>query len=325
MRTLALAQAWLDEGGDAAYFQAATNPDIEQRLRAEGVEVTCQPAEPGSDADAASLIRFASARKAPWIVLDGYHFDDRYQGLVKQAGLRLLLLDDVGGSRHYYADLVLNQDLNAAKSLYDNREPYTKLLLGTKYVLLRREFRQYLRKPRDFGVHPATLLVTMGGSDPDNVTAKVIEALVESSHNDLQTTVVIGPSNPNGPSLEAAVTGYPRIRLLRSPPNMSELMARCDAAITAGGSTVWELAFFAVPSIVLVIAENQQPCADYLRAQAACLVLNGAESSRPKALAEAIDWFLDNPQWRAASGARFSAMVDGRGAARVCEAMKAAT
>ncbi|MGA2257536.1 MAG: UDP-2,4-diacetamido-2,4,6-trideoxy-beta-L-altropyranose hydrolase, partial [Thermoguttaceae bacterium] len=195
MRCLALAQAWQDEGGDVAYFQAETTSGIEQRLRAERVEVVYQPVEPGSDADAESLIRFAATRQARWIVLDGYHFDTRYQRLVKEAGLRLLLLDDTGASGHYYADLVLNQDLNAAESLYGNREPYTKLLLGTKYVLLRREFCRCPRKPRDFGDRPRTLLITMGGSDPGNVTLQVIEAVVQLRRDDLQALVVIGPSN----------------------------------------------------------------------------------------------------------------------------------
>jgi spore coat polysaccharide biosynthesis predicted glycosyltransferase SpsG len=101
-------------------------------------------------------------------------------------------------------------------------------------------------------------------------------------------------------------------------------MAQCDAAITAGGSTVWELAYFAAPSIVLVIAENQRACGESLRAQEACLVLDGAESNRPQVLAEAIDRFLDDAPLRAACSARFSALVDGRGAERVCAAMKAA-
>ena len=205
MRTLALAQAWQDGGGDVAYFEAVF-----------------QHVEPGSDADAEGLARLAAARQASWIVLDGYHFDDRYQRVVKEAGHRLLVLDDVGASSHYYADLVLNQDLNAAESLYGNREAYTRLLLGTKYALLRREFRECPRKPRDFGSRPRTLLVTMGGSDPDNATLQVIEALVQSGRDGLQAMVVIGPSNPHGPSLEAATKGCPGIRLLRSPANMPE-------------------------------------------------------------------------------------------------------
>jgi UDP-2,4-diacetamido-2,4,6-trideoxy-beta-L-altropyranose hydrolase len=323
MRTLALAQAWQDEGGAAAYFQAATTPVIEQRLRAERVEVVSQNVEPGSGADADALIRTAAAERAPWVVLDGYHFDDRYQRRVKEAGFRLLLVDDLGQSGHYCADLVLNQDLNAAAALYVDREPYTKLLLGTDYVLLRREFRSYPPQPRDFSDRPQTLLVTMGGADPNNVTLQVVEALVRSGRKELQVLVVIGPSNRHGASLEAAAKECSSIRLLRSPPDMPRLMAQCGAAITAGGSTVWELAYFAVPSVVLVIAENQRPCAEQLRAREACLVLDDVEG-RPQLLAEAIDRLLEDPQQRALCSARFSALVDGRGAERVCAAMRGA-
>ena len=102
-------------------------------------------------------------------------------------------------------------------------------------------------------------------------------------------------------------------------------MAQCDAAITAGGSTVWELAYFAVPSIVLVVAENQRPCAERLQAGEACLVPDDAERDHSLVLAASIERFLDDPQRRAACSSRFSALVDGRGAERVCAAMKAAS
>lgn len=324
IRTLALVQAWQEGGGKAIYFQAATTPGIEQRLRSEQVEVVSESMEPGSDADAEALLRLAAAKRSSWIVLDGYHFTDRYQRLVKQGGFRLLLLDDAGDCGHCYADLVLNQDLNADESLYEKRESYTKLLLGTNYVLLRREFRHSSRTPRTFEGHPRTLLVTMGGSDPDNATLRVIRALPPSVHDDRQVVVVIGPSNPHQPSLEAAAKNCRGIHLVQSPPNLPELMARCDVAITAGGGTVWELAYFGVPSIVLVIAENQRRCAERLRANDACLVLDDVESDGRR-FRELIGRFLDNAQRCAECSRNFSALVDGRGANRVCEAIKAAS
>jgi UDP-2,4-diacetamido-2,4,6-trideoxy-beta-L-altropyranose hydrolase len=325
MRTLALAQAWQDAGGSAAYFQAASTPAIEQRLREERFEVVCQSTEPGGAADSEGLLRTAAALRAPWVVLDGYHFDDPYQLRVKQAGLRLLLLDDLGNRRHYWADLVLNQDLNADESLYVNREPYTKLLLGTNYVLQRREFRNAPRIPRASCDRPKTLLVTMGGSDPDNVTLKVIEALVSAGELGLQAWIVIGPGNSHGPSLEAAAAGCRWIQLMRSPSNLPALMSQSDMAITAGGSTVWELAYFGVPSIVLIIAENQRPCAERLGACEACLVLDAACIGQPGLLAGAIGRLLGDGQLRTAYSSRFSALVDGRGAERVLAAMKEAS
>ena len=109
MRTLALAQAWQDEGGNAMYFQAESALGIRQRLQTEGVPSTLEALQPGSDADAERVVRFALERNAAWIVLDGYQFTERYQRLLKEAGLRILLLDDLGSCGHYWADVILNQ------------------------------------------------------------------------------------------------------------------------------------------------------------------------------------------------------------------------
>ena len=99
-------------------------------------------------------------------MLDGYHFRGDYQRAVKQAGQSLLALDDFGHAEHYWADIVLNQDLNAEESLYRNRESYTRLLLGPNYVCLRREFRCCPRPQRQFTGPARKLLVTLGGGIP---------------------------------------------------------------------------------------------------------------------------------------------------------------
>ena len=163
----------------------------------------------------------------------------------------------------------------------------------------------------------------MGGSDPNNATLDVLQVLAAILRNDSQILAILGPSNPHGPSLQAAVKKCPRAQLLQNPPNLPELMAACDMAITAGGGTVWELAYFGVPSIVLVIAENQRPCAEELKARQACLVVDGLAGEPTDALAAAIGRFLESPDERATCAARFSAMVDGLGAVRVCATMKA--
>jgi spore coat polysaccharide biosynthesis predicted glycosyltransferase SpsG len=110
-------------------------------------------------------------------VVDGYHFTGEYQKAVKQEGLSLLVVDDFGHAEHYWADVVLNQDMNAEECLYRSREPYTRLLLGPEYVCLRREFRRLPRVPRQSNGAACKLLVTLGGSDPGNVSELVIQSL----------------------------------------------------------------------------------------------------------------------------------------------------
>ena len=320
MRCLALAQAWQDRSGRVVYAMATRVPGIEARLRAENIEVVTLPVRPGSAEDAAATAEAAKVHGAEWIVLDGYHFDGNYQRAIKEAGLRLMVLDDYGHAEHYWADLVLNQDTNAEEDLYCNREPATRLLLGLQYVLLRREFRQSRPPHHAIPQVARKLLVTLGGSDPPNATLKVIRALGEIGPDDLETVVLVGPANPHWADLEAAAhQRQDRLRLVRNARNVPEFMAWCDMAVTAGGSTVWELAFFAVPSIVLILAENQKHSTRLLHQQGACLVLGDSNEVSSSVLAAAISEVSRDFPGRSALSERIGALVDGRGVDRVCE------
>ncbi len=329
MRTLALAQAWQDEGGKVAYAVTSCPAGVEERLLQEDIEVVRLSPQAGSVDDARATAEAARERGACWVVLDGYHFGGDYQEVVKRGSRSLLAVDDFGHAGHYWADVVLNQDLNAEEGLYRNREPYTRLLLGPDFVCLRREFRRHpqagTRRPQRPTTGPVRrLLVTLGGSDPGNVTLQVLQALAASGYRELETIVLIGPSNRHGASLEAEVQRHGNaVRLLRNPPNIPELMAWCDAAITAGGSTLWELACFAVPCLVLVIAANQGPCARKLHDQQACKVLGEAADFDSAVLAAEISVFLRDAPLRAILGQKFAALVDGRGAQCACDAMRA--
>ena len=238
MRCLALAQAWQDAGGQVTFLSAALPPGLESRLNAEGMTLVTL------DADAAQTALVAQELGADWVVLDGYHFDAGSQRALKDAGARLLVLDDNGDSDAYSADLVLNQNVHARAEWYASRAPDTRLLLGTRYALLRREFRVRHDRPRGTPKVARKVLVTLGGSDPDNVTLKVLDALALIRAESLDVTVVVGGGSPHRASLEDAAARMPfPVRVVVNAANMPELMAWADVAISAAGSTVWELAF----------------------------------------------------------------------------------
>ncbi len=143
MRCLALAQAWQDKGGQATVAMALAAPSIQARLEAEGLGIKRITAQVGSAEDAAQVIQIARQLQAAWVVIDGYRFTGSYQQALKDAGLGLVCIDDEATAEHYYADVILNQNLHADAGLYAKREGYTRLLLGTRYALLRREFRRW--------------------------------------------------------------------------------------------------------------------------------------------------------------------------------------
>ena len=130
------------------YAMASCSADVPERLQSENVEIVHLACEPGSVQDALATVEAARSRGSDWIVLDGYHFDAQYQVAIKNSGLKLLVLDDFGALGRYVADIIVNQDPIADERLYAGREPHTRLLLGTDYTFLRREFRQHPRPQR---------------------------------------------------------------------------------------------------------------------------------------------------------------------------------
>jgi UDP-2,4-diacetamido-2,4,6-trideoxy-beta-L-altropyranose hydrolase len=318
MRCLALAQAWHDAGGHCVFAMAETTPAVERRLREESIDVEQLSAEVGTAEDAKETARLAGRKNASWIVVDGYRFGSAYQLEIKAAGFKLLFVDDNVHADTYSADLVLNQNLHATASLYAKREPYTVLLLGPRYAMLRREFRRWRDWRREIPPVGRKILVTMGGSDPGNLTIRAIDALQQLSNPALKTSVLVGGSNPHLRLVEAAIQETESsIRLITDAPTVGELMAEADVAITGAGTTFWEMCFLGLPSILLVLAENQEGVAAAAdKMGAACSLGPGAEVSA-SAIASKLAELLNSSEKRTNQSEKGRKLVDGRGAERV--------
>ncbi len=318
MRCMAIAQAWQNNDGQVIFAIATPATPIETRLASEGMDVVRLSVEPGSAEDARQTASLAQKMGATWVVVDGYHFGSEYQQIIKDSELSLLFIDDYGHARDYWADFVLNQNIYAHESLYPNRSPDTQLLLGTRYTLLRREFLRWQGWRREIPEVARKVLVTLGGSDPDNVTLKVIQALQLVEIEKLEVVVVVGGSNPHFEQLQAAVEElrFP-ISLKRNVMNMPELMARADLAIAAGGSTAWELAFMGLPSILLVLADNQRAIAQKLGRMGVAIDLGWHRDVGMEEIAETIARSLESGNRRREMAASSQKLVDGEGSARV--------
>lgn len=328
MRCLALAQAWQASGGRCVFAMAQSTPAVESRLREQGIDVEHLGALAGSTEDARQTADIASNNEAVWIVVDGYQFDFRYQAAIKAFGFNLLLLDDNGHAAPYSVDLILNQNFHARPELYAQRDPSTQLLLGPRYAMLRKEFRAWRGWHRDNVAAAKKILITMGGSDPDNATCLVIEALKSITVNreknlNLETTVLVGGSNPHLAEVEKLIASEKSpMRLIVDAPNVGEWMAWADIAISGAGTTVWELCFLGLPSLLLVLAPNQEEvaaAAERMNIAWSLGNLSDLNSSitTQKIIAEKISALLNSFDVRMAQSRNGQKLVDGRGAERV--------
>jgi len=322
MRCMALAQAWQDAGGRVMFAMAESTPALDKRLGAEGIDVVHLEVRPGSDSDANRVIELAHERDASWTVVDGYQFAGEYQRAIKSSGQKLCFIDDNGHCEDYSADIVLNHNAHAREGLYPNRASHTELLLGAGYALLRREFRRWRTWQREIPALGTKILVTVGGSDPNNVTLRVMEALQLVKVENLQAVIVVGGSNPNTGSIEHASRQAGRfVKVVSDVTNMPELMAWADLAIAAAGIVSWEICALGLPAILFPVAPNQQATAEHLRNLGAAHVISGIGTCSAIDLANEIIQFLHSFEDRKRISETANELVDGLGCERVVAAL----
>lgn len=314
MRCIALGEALQDIGSTVVFLVSANTPSLKRRLGEEQMDMQQLSAKPYGRDDAQETAEHAKKIAAEWVVVDGYHFDAAYQDTLKTTGMKVLFIDDGVHAKHYSADYVLNQNVDATKDMYAERSEATHLLLGTRYVLLRRAFRLQKPKERKKSAKTAHLLVTLGGADPANITSKVVEAV--GNLPGIHTTVVIGGANPHHTVIETLCASKGMDSIVDAP-DLRALMEKADMAIAAGGTTNYELAYMGIPALTLIIANNQRAVAHGMETAGASINLGRAEKMTQEILRESVQTLAADPRKREKMSAAGRRLVDGEGAERV--------
>ena len=257
-----------------------------------------------------------------WLVVDHYAIDWRWERAMRSHVPRIMVIDDLADRRHD-CDLLLDQNFYCdMETRYEGLVPaHCKCLLGPSYALLRAEFAAVSRPHREQGAVKRILLF-MGGVDSDNATATVLRGLNDAASAGIAIDVVLGAAAPHLKQVRALCDVTPNVQLHVQIDNMAELMASADLAIGACGSATWERCFLGLPTITIVLADNQRRSAHDL-AQAGYIVnLGDVETVTPHAVARAVHAMVEDPAGRAAMSHRVEALASRRGpiaADLICE------
>lgn len=316
MRCLALAKAWQGTGGTVSWILTQTIPVLDGRLQNEGIACMRSQLIPGSIPDALQTATEARRTNAAWVVVDGYDFVPNFVKALKASGCRVLFIDDDGRFESYEADVVLNQNVSATPAMYVNRGSSTQLLLGSAYVLLRSEFLKK-KSRREQPKNADNVLITMGGSDPENLTEKALRAL---DGLDIRAKVVVGSGNARRDALCGLASRVsPQIEIEEDPGDMATLMAWADVAISAAGSTSWELAYMGVPAILIESSADQRGIAKSLEQLGIALTLGWHANLWEETIRDALLDLLPDHDRRIEMSERGQRLIDGRGAIRAVE------
>lgn len=316
MRSLTLAHGLKERGCNVSLLTYCENDDL-YRKASDSFENTVRIA---NQLDHLNTISIIKSQAAEWVVLDSYDLDETFQRSLKDEGLNLLTLDDFVHLKHYCADIILNQNFGAERLIY-NTEPYSRLLLGTDYVLLRKEFQEYRHYKREIAEYAGKILVTLGGVDYGNHSLKIINAVNEIK-TPLQVKVVAGAGNPHYDTLLAAsAQSRHDIEILRNVSGMAKLMEWADIGISAGGTTLWELASMGLPCLLCIVADNQTMAVNALSEQGIPSI-GWIDRKSVQNIHDSIAELLPDKRRRTELSRMGRSIIDGKGIDRIMEAME---
>ena len=275
--------------------------------------------------DADALSDLANSLDVRSVLVDSYAVNDGFFAQLSKRGIACIYIDDAftfaGGfdARPARRDVaaVINYSFGFGLSNYEAvySGTSTALHIGPVYAPIRTGFRDIAYDVRS---EVGNVLVTSGMTNPNGALERMA-AGCRAALPDVRITVVVGASAAFDETCLAGTV----FEAVRDVQNMPELMARADLAISAAGTTLYELACVGVPMVVAPVVENQ---------------IGNAMGIGKLGLGESfgiVDWAIDDVR-RAVSklagsyekrcelSARERELLDGYGACRIYEAVKMA-
>lgn len=254
--------------------------------------------------------------------IDSYRLKKDYQTQIRKLNSKIVVLDDMPWREHD-TDILIDPTLNREGDEYKNLVPgHTKLLCGVKYAPLRSEFlkaRQTHTDTRTRNEKRKHILVSLGLTDPDNITSAVLEGLLKVQ-KEIDVTVLISSQSPFEQEIELLISEFKfKAQILHSQSDMAGLLSRSDLVIGAGGSSSWERCCLGVPALQLILADNQKDVTHSLVNTGAIQSLGFLRDFRPEIVTESVDSILaDNQTLKTMSEAALK-VCDGLGAVRIAD------
>ena len=281
----------------------------------------------------------ALAQKNTSILVDSYYVTEKYLAALKKR-ITTIYMDDIYAFS-YPVDMLINYNIYGEEMGYEKDAAFadTKFLLGTEYVPLREEFSagaenvtpaedRLLQTAEQQGTAAdGGILITTGGSDSFNLAGQLLtEAMKYDALKEKEYHVVSGSLNPHIGELQALAQKHGNIHIHCNVTNMAELMAESEVALSAGGSTLYELCAMGVPVIAFSFAENQERLVQTFVKRGIAQYGGNYRTDENKMMQNTIaglEMLLEDENLRAEYRKKACTLVDGKGADRIAEAIQA--
>ena len=243
-RSLTFAKELMTNLGAKIYFLTKSSENIIKKIEEENFTTI----KLKNDEE---IVDYVTKLNIDAVIIDNLVFNENILKKIKDS-MKIVIVDNITSKNNEYADIVISLvRSNFVNKNFFDKNIKTKFFCGPKYLMLRDEF-DTLRKKENLKPEIEDILLIFGGSDPSNLTSRVLEKLNEN----MRINIVLGPEFKHFDNLNQTLErhGNKNIIIHNQPDNIAELMYNADLVITSPGLSMFEAAYIGSP--VLVISQN---------------------------------------------------------------------
>ena len=360
MRCITIAKQLKKLGKDVVFFTA--DEYGKELLEQAGMDWVCLNSEWNHMEDEVATFKEALREKGcQKLLVDSYRVSANYFQELSEL-CKLVYIDDCF-EEIYLVDMIINYNAYHVrfnyKEAYHNK---AKMLLGTAYVPLREEFQgghtaedlgdfkqdcisgdssdfcnQILMSGGSSDVCNQILmrggssdarkqvLISCGGGDVYNALAGVLNKTIEDEElNKVMFYTVVGKFNPNIEELKRLEKEHENIKIHYDVKNMAELMTKCNAAVSAAGTMLFELSAMQLPTVFFVCADNQQYDSEFFAKEERMLFAGDIRADRDgciENICKKMKMILKDNELRGRMKKALYEVTDGKGAERIAKAI----
>jgi len=337
MRCLVLGKELEKLGASVSFISKLTNNSLDFLIQSQGFQLFLLPnnmreqsnrnvnqnqnltltkAEQEEDARQ-SLSCFSKKIKLDWLIVDHYALDRHWENIVKGFVKKIMVIDDLA-NRYHDCNILLDHNWYVKRTTRYSKlvKSKTKLFLGPKYALLRPSFQMNTKKidGQSRGLIKR-IFIFFGGTDLNNLTSLVLNALHNDKFKRIRIDVVIGKNNPNIEEVKMLINKRKNMFLFVQINDIVSVMIKADIAIASGGINTLERLSIGLFALVITTAENQIETVKDLHDNGFLHYVGDYKNINRSILQDTIDEYIKKPK----PMIKNNLGIDGQGAKRVAE------
>lgn len=264
-----------------------------------------------------------TGRRPEAIVVDHYGLSKNWHSALRHVVDRIIVIDDLGRNE-FDCDALVVVAPETQKN-YSQLVPVDcRCLLGPRFAMLRDEFALAVQSKASRSLlHDGSIgriLISMGATDSQNLSSLAVRTIRAVLGHLVEIDVILSSLAPSLGAVKLLADSDPKLTCHVDSSDMARMMDQADLAIGAGGTTAWERAAMGLPTLLTVVADNQQATADALADLGAAIVIDGGPDFVVE-LRDTLKFLSGRPGFLRMMSNAASALVDGRGASRVAAAI----